>query len=174
MDATDPRRTPDPNWSLSDFDRAISEVQKRMGEIDGEVAVIEYLSEVGQRIRDQFLATSDQISRLQNQAALTPQAVAQAFESQVLPPLRETLAASKQVHLASPRLKQLHSHAVSALQEDVQAFEVLVIAYRNQDHQRMAAGRALRDSSAQHRAAWIREALTMGQDVGLYDSPPPT
>jgi len=119
MDATDPRRTPDPNWSLSDFDRAISEVQKRMGEIDGEVAVIEYLSEVGQRIRDQFLATSDQISRLQNQAALTPQAVAQAFESQVLPPLRETLAASKQVHLASPRLKQLHSHAVSALQEDV-------------------------------------------------------
>jgi len=174
MNATDPGRTPDPSWNLSDFDRAISEIQKRMGDIGDEVAVIEYLSTTGQQIRDQFLATSDQINRLQNQPALRPQEVAQAFESQVLPPLRATLATSKQVHPASPRLKQLHSRAVSAPQEDVQAFEVLIIAYQNEDHQRLAAGRALRDSSAQHRAAWIREALTMGQDVGLYDSPPPT
>jgi integrase len=102
----------------------------------------------------------------QAEVLLNP-AVAQAFGSQALPPLRETLAASKQVHPASPRLKQLDSHAVSALQEDIRAFEVLVIAYRNQDHQRLAAGRALRDSSPQHRAAWIREALTMGQDSGI-------
>lgn len=174
MDATDPRWTPDPNWSLNDFDRAISDVEKRMGEIDDEIGVIEYLNGIGQRIRNQFMATSDQISRIQSQAPLTPPAVAQEFESRVLPPLRDTLAASMRVHPTSPRLRQLHSHAVLALQKDVQAFEVLVIAYRDQDHERLTAGRALRDSAAHHRAAWIREALTLGHDVGLYDSPPPT
>jgi hypothetical protein len=159
------------NSDSNAIDAAIADLKSQIGGYDADIAAIQYLSGIGEQIRQTFLSVATMVDEIQSLENSTPSSVADDFERNILPALQRTLTDARRVRPSDTRLAQLHSLATRALQEDAAAFEKLVPAFRLQDQQQLAAGRALRESSARWRREWVRQALALGQSLGLYDSP---
>jgi hypothetical protein len=147
------------------LDEAVAQIAR----IDAHAESIIYLDQFGQQANRTFASVQQVGDSIQSVPELPPPAIADRLQREVIPELRAALGCAGALKLNDAALAGLHRLVTQALEEDVSAFEHLVIAYRYQRSDQLAVGRSLRESSAAYRRDWLRRALALGRSIGLYD-----
>lgn len=159
--------------NLKAFDNAIDELKRKVQETDVEIEVVEYLTGVGEEIKQAFSDVAQGVNHIQALPDAGPGRIAEHFGEDILPLLRRGVAAAQSVHPRDATLAEIHAVGTRALLDDLAAFEKLAAAYRLQSQRLVREGRSLRESSARSRREWLTQTLVLGRRVGLYDSDGP-